>query len=88
MFLAPDIVPRTLQQLEKKNVDDAQLRKQEEAFLNQMKNLSEHLKGTTVLGQEPPTPDNSEDDEMTSDSVDDDDDDDDDVSTASVEEQS
>jgi hypothetical protein len=26
----------------------------------QMKNLSDHLRGTTVLGQELPTPDNSE----------------------------
>ena len=36
MFLAPEIVPRTLEQLEKKSVDDAQLRKQEEAFLDQV----------------------------------------------------
>ena len=26
----------------------------------QMKLVSDHLKGSTVLGQEPPTPDNSE----------------------------
>ena len=31
-------------------------------LVRQMKRLSEHLKGGVVLGQEPPTPDNSEED--------------------------
>jgi hypothetical protein len=36
MFLSPQILPRTLEQLEKKNINDVQLRKQEEAFLDQV----------------------------------------------------
>ena len=39
------------------------LQESEVHSLVQMKNLSDHLRGTTVLGQEPPTPDNSEEDE-------------------------